>query len=152
VGGLATILATVIPEVFNVGVEPGGRLLTKIFARYNQLVLITIGLLATMAVWRLWLSARQGVIEASITRGEASLLAVMILIHLLLMMILVPDSVGRQEAAFAAQGEAARKAAHEAFFQSHRWVRSLYVVNFALGIGMMAVKVRSWTGMRGRLL
>ena len=86
------------------------------------------------------------------TRAEAYLLAVMILIHLLLVVILVPDSVDRQEAAFAAQGEAARKAAHEAFFNSHRWVRSLYVANFALGIGLVAVKVRNWTGMSRRLL
>ena len=151
VGGLATILVTVIPEVFNLGVVSGGRLLTKVFARYNTLVMGMIGLLGALAVLRWWLSAKRGVIEASMTRGEACILIVMVLIHVLLVVMLVPESVARQEAAFAAEGDAARKAAHEAFFQSHKFIRSLYVINFALGLGLIAVKVGHWTGIR-RLL
>lgn len=144
IGGLVVILGAVIPEVFNLGMEAGGRLLTRVFARYNLLVLGAIGLIFSVGCVRLWLVGRRGIAEASFTRWEGSLLAGMILIQLALMIVLVPESVARQEAAFSAQGEAARKAAHESFFQSHRVIRSLYIVNFVLGIGAVAVKVRRW--------
>ncbi len=152
VGGLLTILGTMIPEVFNLGVEAGGRLLTKVFARFNQLVLVAIGLLVTVAGIRWWLSTKRAMLNLSITRWEAALLTGMVLIHVILVVFLVPDSVARQEAAFAAQGETARKVAHEAFFASHQWVRSLYVVNLALGIGLLSVKVRTWMGLTRRTL
>ena len=38
IGGLAVILTTVIPAVFNtLGMEQGGRFLRKVFAGYNNL-------------------------------------------------------------------------------------------------------------------
>ena len=146
VGGLVAILGSVIPEVFNLGMEAGGRLLTKVFVRYNQLILLAIGLIVTVGIYRVWLVIRHGAAEASFSRWEGSLLAIMILIQLVLMVVLVPESVVRQEAAFAAQGEVARKAAHDAFFQSHKVVRSLYVANFVFGAGVIAVKIRQWLG------
>lgn len=144
VGGLIAILATVIPEVFNIGVESGGRLLTRVFGRYNTLVFGAMGLLLGVSLYRLWLSLVKGVAAAGLPPVEWVILGLMTVIQLLLVLVLVPDSVTLQEQAFTTQGEAARKAAHEAFFHSHKIVRYLYLANLGLGIGLMSVKVRGW--------
>lgn len=144
VGGLIAILVTVIPEVFSIGLEPGGRLLTRVFGRYNTLVFGAMGLLLVVSIYRLWLNLGKGFDAAAVPRTEWVILGLMSVIHLLLVLVLVPDSVTLQEQAFATQGEAARKAAHEAFFRSHKLVRYLYIANLGLGIGLMSVKVRGW--------
>lgn len=148
VGGLIAILATVIPEVFNLGVEPGGRLLTRVFGRYNTLVFGAMGLLIGVSLYRLWLSLGKGLDAAALPRMEWVILGLMTAIQLLLVLVLVPDSVTLQEQAFATQGDAARKAAHEAFFRSHKMVRYLYLANLGLGIGLMSMKVRGWVNPR----
>lgn len=152
VGGLLAILATVIPEVFNIGLEPGGRLLTRVFGRYNTLVFWAMGALIGVSFYRLWLCLGKRAHAAAVPPVEWVILGLMVAIQLLLVLILVPESVALQEQAFTTQGEAARKAAHEAFFRSHKLVRFLYVANLGLGIGLMSVKVRGWVNPRSRSL
>ena len=74
------------------------------------------------------------------------ILTSMVGITAVISMWLGPDSVALQERAFAAQGLEAKKAAFEAFFRSHSIVRALYLTNLALGIALLAVKVRNWVG------
>ncbi len=148
VGGLIAILVTVIPEVFNIGMEPGGRLLTRVFGRYNTLVFGAMGALLVISFYRQWLYLGKGFRAAALLPVEWVILGLMIAIQLLLVLILVPESVTLQEQAFATQGEVARKTAHEAFFRGHKLVRYLYVANLGLGIGLMSVKVRGWVNPR----
>ena len=58
--------------------------------------------------------------------------------------VLHPQAAALQAQAFASKGEEARKAAFEAFFQMHKPVRVLYIVNVGLGIALLTVRVRSW--------
>ncbi len=144
VGGLVVIIGAVIPAVFNAGMETGGRLLTKVFDGYNRLVLGAIVLLISATAWRLWAS-RQGAVSGSeVGRPEMILLTLMIGIFTVITLWLGPDSVALQEQAFAAKGEAAKKAAYGTFFRSHLIVRGLYVTNLVLGIGLLGVKVKQW--------
>jgi hypothetical protein len=39
--------------------------------------------------------------------------------------------------------------AYDAFFRTHTAVRGLYLLNVGLGIALIAVKVRAWTGLSG---
>lgn len=137
------IVGAVIPAVFNsLGMEPGGRLLTRVFDGYNRLTAGAITILTVAGAWRVW----QGVHipEARIPRLELGLLTLMVAVAALIALWLAPASVSLQEQAFAAQGEAAKKAAYATFFRTHQLVRGLYLLNLALGIGLLAVKVRTW--------
>jgi len=146
IGGLVVIIGSVIPAVFNsFGMEPGGRFLTKVFEGYNQLVALAIMLLVSAAAWRFWVSSRSDRLDAAVSRSECALLIVMIGVAALIALVMWPESVTRQEQAFATQGEVARKAAYEAFFRTHTVVRGLYVLNLGLGIALLVVKVRAWT-------
>jgi uncharacterized membrane protein len=144
VGGLAVIIGSVIPAVFNsFGMEPGGRFLTKVFDGYNRLTVGAIVILVAAAGWRIW-STRGSSGAATVTRPELVLLSTMILVAALIILWLGPWSVTLQEQAFAAQGEAAKKAAYGAFFRTHTLVRGLYLANLVLGIALMVVKVKRW--------
>ncbi|TAJ07224.1 MAG: DUF4149 domain-containing protein [Nitrospirae bacterium] len=149
VGGLVAIVGAVIPAVFNsFGMEPGGRFLTRVFDGYNRLTTAAIVVLAGTTGWRVRQSQHASVDEPSagqVQRTEGLLLTVMILIAGLIILVLGPSSVMLQEQAFAAQGEAAKKAAYDAFFRTHMIVRALYVVNLGLGIALLAVKAARWT-------
>jgi len=147
IGGLVVIIGSVIPAVFNsFGMETGGRFLTRVFEGYNRLVtLASVGLVSS-ALWRFWVSARGDRMDASVSRSEWVLLTVMIGVAAFMMLTLWPKAVTLQEQAFAIQGEAARKAAYEAFFRTHTVVRGLYLLNLGLGIALLVVKVRTWTG------
>jgi uncharacterized membrane protein len=150
IGGLVVIVAAVIPAVFNsFGMEPGGRFLTLVFDGYNRLTAAAILILTTASGWRAWQTWREGGGSgrwpaAALPRLELALLSVMILIAVLIIMVLGPESVTLQERAFAVQDEAAKKAAYAAFFQTHTVVRGLYLLNLVLGIVLLAVKARSW--------
>ena len=146
VGGLIVIVGAVIPAVFNVGMETGGRILTRVFDAYNRLVAGAIVLLVSGSAWRMWAKRHGTYPEAGVSRGEIMLLTIMVGITAVISMWLGPDSVALQERAFAAQGVEAKKMAYEAFFRSHSIVRALYVTNLALGIALLAVKVRNWVG------
>jgi len=144
IGGLVVIIGSVIPAVFNsFGMEPGGRFLTKVFEGYNRLVALAIVLLVSAAAWRLWVSSRGDRLDAAVSRSECALLIVMIGVAAVMALVMWPESVTRQEQAFATQGEVARKVAYEAFFRTHTVVRGLYLLNLGLGIALLAVKVRS---------
>lgn len=146
VGGLIVIIGAVIPAVFNFGMETGGRALARVFDAYNRLVAGAIVVLVSASAWRVW-SWRRGMhAEAQLSRAEILLLTIMVMVSAVITMWLGPDSVLLQERAFAAQGVEAKKAAYEAFFRSHAIVRALYVTNLALGVALMAVKVRNWVG------
>ena len=144
VGGLVVIIGAVIPAVFNVGLETGGRLLARVFDGYNRFVLGAIVVLISAMAWRLWAGRRGAASQAAVSRLEIILLVLMIGIFAVITLWLGPESVTLQEEAFAVKGQAAKKAAYEAFFRSHSVVRGLYVTNLALGIGLLGVKVRQW--------
>jgi uncharacterized membrane protein len=145
IGGLVVIIASVIPAVFNsLGMEAGGRFLTRVFHGYNGLIAVCIVALVGSGACRTWLSIRGGVKAAALTRTELLLLMAMIVVAVLITAGFGPATVQRQEEAFAAQSEAARKAAYEAFFRTHMIVRGLYLLNLGLGIVLTAVKVRTW--------
>ena len=144
IGGLVAIVGAVIPAVFNsLGMEPGGRLLTRVFDGYNRLTAGAITILTVAGAWRIWQGAQHP--EARISRLELILLTVMVAVAAVIALWLGPASVSLQEVAFAAQGEAAKKAAYETFFRTHTLVRGLYLLNLGLGIALLAVKVHTWT-------
>ena len=68
----------------------------------------------------------------------------MVLVAVLIIAVLGPQSAVLQEAAFATRDEAARKTAYDAFFRVHMIVRALYLVNLGLGVVLMVVKLKSW--------
>ena len=142
IGGLVVIMAAVIPAVFNsFGMEPGGRFLTRVFDGYNRAVAAAILVLVSAAAWRIWVHRRS---ESAVTRPELLLLVVMIGVAAAIGLVLGPESVRLQEQAFAAQEEAVKKAALDAFFRTHAVVRGLYVFNLGLGVALLAVKLKQW--------
>ncbi len=150
VGGLLAIIIAVIPAVFNsLGMEPGGRFLTRVFEGYNRLVGFAVAILVAGMGVRTWVQRKGHPPEALRSRAvgpvEGGLFLAMVTVAILIGWVLGPESVRLQEAAFAAPDEAAKKTAYEAFFRSHMVVRGLYLLNLALGIALIAVKVRGWT-------
>jgi len=141
------IIGAVIPAVFNsFGMEPGGRFLTRVFDGYNRLTALALALLIGTAGWRVRHSRSETAAHGGtghVSRSEGMLLAVMIVIAALIILVLGPSSMTLQEQAFAAQGDAAKKAAYDAFFRTHTIVRALYVVNLGLGIALLAVKAKT---------
>ena len=145
IGGLVVIIASVIPAIFNtIGMEAGGRLLTRIFTGYNHLLGGAIVALTVSAGCRVWLATGRGLPEAVLTRWELALTTIMIAIAAAITLVVGPDSVQLQEEAFAALNDTARKAAYAAFFRTHQVVRALYVLNLALAVGLVTVKVNMW--------
>jgi uncharacterized membrane protein len=144
IGGLVVIIGAVIPAVFNsFGMEPAGRFLTKVFDGYNRLVIGAIILLILASGCRFWLSADR-LADARVRRTELFVLSLMIGIAAMIIIVLGPSSVVLQEQAFAANDEAARRAAYEAFFKSHTVVRGLYLANLGLGIALLTIKLKDW--------
>ena len=142
IGGLVVIMAAVIPAVFNsVGMEPGGRFLTRVFDGYNRVVAAAILVLVGATAWRMWVHPGSG---SAVTRPELMLLVVMIVVAAAIGLVLGPESVRLQEQAFATQDEAAKKATLNAFFRTHAVVRGLYVFNLGVGIALLAVKLQQW--------
>ncbi len=145
IGGLLVLVAAVIPAVFNTfgGQDSGGFFLTRAFDGYNRLVLGAAAILITGILWRAWLYQR-GLVGEEITRTEWLLLGAMLLTGGVITFVLHPQAAALQAQAFASKGEEARKAAFEAFFQLHKPVRVLYIVNVGLGIALLTVRARSW--------
>ena len=55
IGGLAVLLTTVIPAVFNtLGMETGGRFLRRVFDGYNALTSGVVVMLIAIALFRYW--------------------------------------------------------------------------------------------------
>lgn len=145
IGGILVLVAAVIPAVFNTfgGQDTGGFFLTRAFDGYNRLVLGSAAILIAGIVWRAWLY-QKGLTEEEITRTEWLLLGAMLLTAGVITFVLHPQAAALQAQAFASKGDEARKAAFEAFFQLHKPVRVLYIVNVGLGIALLTVRVRSW--------
>jgi hypothetical protein len=141
VGGLVSIITAVIPAVFNtIGMETGGRMLTKTFQGYDRLALASAGLIAAGTLVRVFVA---GPWRNQIGATELALLATMVLIAATLVFWLTPETVRLQELAFGAKAEA-KRAAYDEFFVYHRVARALYVLNLGLGIAVLCVKVRKW--------
>ena len=139
VGGLVSIIGAVIPAVFNtIGMEAGGRMLSRTFQGYDRLVLVAWGMsVVAMAVRSLAAGDR-------VAPSEGVLLGVMVAVAAALAFYLNPDVVRLQELAFTAKDELAKKAAYDEFFTYHRVARALYIINLGLGIVLLCVKVRKW--------
>ena len=144
-GGLIIIISSVIPAVFNsVGIEPGGRLLTRVFARYDEIIFGLILLMLCAWAMRDWIRRHQGFARAAITRSELVLQTIMIAIAVAVF-LLGKQAVSLQETAFAAQGESAKKLAYDSFFRIHYLVRGLYLLNLGLGMALLTIKIKTWT-------
>jgi uncharacterized membrane protein len=145
IGGLVVIIAAVIPAVFNsFGMEPGGRFLTRVFDGYNRVVLVAMAAMGGTIAVRAWALQAGGPANTLPGRAETILFGAMVLVACLIIVGLGPQAVSLQEGAFATKDENARKVAYDAFFRIHMIVRSLYIVNLFLGIGLLAVKIKSF--------
>ena len=141
VGGLASIIAAVIPAVFStIGMETGGRMLTRTFQGYDRLVLASAGLFVAGTLVRVFVS---GPWREQISMLELALLATMVVIAMALTFWLTPETTRVQELAFSAKDEV-KRAAYDEFFVYHRMARTLYILNLGLGITLLCVKVRKW--------
>jgi len=141
VGGLASIIAAVIPAVFTtIGMETGGRMLTRTFQGYDRLVLVSAGLIVAGTLVRVLLS---GPWREQIGMTELVLLVTMVVVAMTLTFWLTPETTRLQELAFSAKEEA-KRAAYDEFFVYHRVARALYILNLGLGIALLCVKVKKW--------
>lgn len=143
IGGLVVIIAAVIPAVFNsLGMEPGGRFLTRVFDGYNRLVLVAMAAMGGTIAARAWGLQAGGLSDAFPGRIETILFGTMVLVASLIIFVLGPHSIVLQEEAFGARDENTRKIAYDAFFRVHMLVRTLYIVNLGLGVGLLTVKLK----------
>lgn len=139
VGGLVSIVAAVIPAVFNtIGMEAGGRMLSKTFQGYDRLVMAAAGVSAVAIAVRAWVAGDR------VATSEGILLGLMVAVAAVLILFLNPETVRLQELAFMAKDELAKKAAYQEFFVYHKPARALYIINLGLGILLLCVKVRKW--------
>ena len=140
VGGLLVLIGAVIPAVFNTfgGQDSGGLFLTRAFDGYNHFVIGAVAIICA-ASWYRWWSRDPAVV---VSRGEWALLAGMVVIAGIIIVVLHPYAAALQAQAFAVKEEAARKAAFEALFRILMPVRSLYMVNLALGILLIGIKAK----------
>lgn len=147
VGGLVVLIGAVIPAVFNTfgGQDSGGLFLTKAFEGYHRFM---IGALVIMgaALWYRWWSGNPVV---GVGRSEMMVLAGMVVITGIIIVWLHPSAAALQAQAFAAQEEAAKKAAFEALFRMLKPIRWIYLVDLVLGILLVGIKVKRslyWDG------
>ena len=140
VGGLLVLIGAVIPAVFNTfgGQDVGGLFLTQAFEGYNRFVIGAVAIMCA-AAWYRWWSGEQAV---AVSRVELAVLAGMVVIAGIIVVVLHPYAAELQAQAFAVKEEAARKAAFEALFRILMPVRTVYMVNLALGIVLMGIKVK----------
>ena len=142
VGGLVSIVAAVIPAIFNtIGMEAGGRMLTKMFQGYDRLALAAAGLLVAGTLVRIYGAA--GNWREQIGMTELALLATMVVFVTVLVFWLTPETTRLQEIAFGARDDA-RRIAYDNFFAYHRVARALYIINLGLGIALLCVKAKTW--------
>jgi hypothetical protein len=140
VGGLASIIAAVIPAAFNspITVEAAGRLLMKTFHGYDRLVLVSASALM------LSMLARGVLAKDLISRPEWAVAGIMMMVAVGLTFYLNPEVVRLQELAFATRETDAKKAAYDAFFHYHWIARILYLINLGLGMTLLCMKVQKW--------
>ncbi len=140
VGGLLVLIGAVIPAVFNTfgGQDSGGLFLTRAFEGYHRFVIGALAILCAASWYRWW----SGDSAVAVSRGEMMLLAGMVVIAGVIIVWLHPYAAALQSQAFAAQEEAAKKAAFGALFRILTPVRWLYMVNLALGILLIGIKAK----------
>ena len=142
VGGLVSIIAAVIPAVFTtIGMETGGRMLSRMFQGYDRLAMVAAGLIVAGTLLRTYGST--GNWREQIGMTELVLLALMVVIATVLACWLTPEAARLQTIAFGAKDDA-KSIAYDNFFAYHRIARALYIVNLGLGITLLCVKVRKW--------
>lgn len=150
IGGIAVLLTTVIPAVFNtLGMETGGRFLRRVFDGYNVLTSGVVVMLIGTALFRHWKYRREPEGSLPLRRSEVGLLVALAFVTCLVVVVLGPKAVALQEAAFAADSQEAKKTALEAFFRVHMIVRALHLINAGLAVSLLAVKFRHWVRNRG---
>lgn len=142
VGGLVAIIAAAIPAVFNtIGMETGGRMLTRMFHGYDRLAMVSAGLIIVGTLARIHGAA--GNWREQIGMAELALLATMVVIVTVLWFWLTPETTRLQEIAFGATDDG-KRIAYENFFAYHRVARALYIINLGLGMTLLCVKVNKW--------
>ncbi len=150
IGGLAVLLTTVIPAVFNtLDMETGGRFLRRVFDGYNTLTGGIVVVLIGTALFRYWKHRQESNGSLPLRRSEVGLLVALTCVTFLVVVILGPQAVALQEAAFAADSQEAKKTALEAFFRLHMIVRALHLINAGLAVSLLVVKFRHWVRNRG---
>ena len=146
IGGLAVILTTVIPAVFNtLGMEQGGRFLRRVFDGYNNLTSGIVVLFLGTAAIRTWKVRRMPERILAVSRPEWGLLIALVLVTGTIVFILGPKAIELQEIAFAAKTQEAKKIAYDAFFRTHMMVRGLHLINGGLAISLLTVKFKQWS-------
>jgi uncharacterized membrane protein len=150
IGGLIVLVAAVLPAVFNIfgGQDAGGLFLTRAFEGYNRLVVGAMVVLAAGMGWRAWYAPS----AYAVSPAEAWIYTVMVVIAGIIILYLHPLAAVRQADAFALKTGEGRKEALEAFFQLHMPIRTLYMINLALGIILAGVRVRTWISRTERAL
>ena len=150
IGGLAVLLTTVIPAVFNtLGMETGGRFLRRVFDGYNALTTGVVVTLIGTALFRYWKHRQEPNKSLPLRRSEVGLLVALAFVTCLVVVVLGPQAVALQEEAFSADSPEAKKAAYEAFFRMHMIVRALHMINAGLAVSLLVVKFRHWVRNRG---
>lgn len=145
IGGLAVILTTVIPAVFNtLGMEQGGRFLRRVFDGYNNLTSGIVVLLLGTAAIRTWKVRQVPERILAVNRSEWVFLISLVLLTGTIVIILGPKAIELQEVAFAAESQEAKKTAYDAFFRTHMIVRALHLINVGFAISLLVVKFRQW--------
>ena len=145
IGGLAVILTTVIPAVFNsLGMEQGGRFLRKVFDGYNNLTSGIVVVLLGTAALRTWKVQHMPERILAVSRTEWALLLALGCVTGLIVLVLGPKAIELQELAFSAETPETKKPAYDAFFRTHMIVRALHLINGGLAVSLLVVKFRQW--------
>ncbi len=149
IGGLAVILTTVIPAVFNtLGMEQGGRFLRRVFDGYNHLTSGIVILLLSTAAIRTWKVYKTPESILPVSRSEWVLLTTLVVVTGTIVLLLGPKAIELQELAFAAETQEDKKTAYDAFFRVHMIVRALHLINVGVAISLLVVKFRQWIRQR----
>jgi hypothetical protein len=137
---MIVLSGAVIPAVFNTfgGQDSGGMFLTRAFEGYHRFVIGASVVLGVAIVGRWW----SGAAHVAVGVSEIIVLAMMVVIAGVIIMVLHPDAAALQMQAFATKDEGAKKAAFEAFFHVLLPIRSLYMVNLALGLLLIGIRVK----------
>jgi hypothetical protein len=147
VGGLAAIITAVIPAVFStIGMEAGGRMLTRTFQGYDHLTQFSAGILLLAMMVRTWgtgVWSRSTSWREQVSMTELVLLMTMVAIAATLTFWLTPETARLQGIAFSAKSDA-KRVAYDNFFAYHRIARALYLINLGLGMTLLCVKVQKW--------
>ena len=150
IGGLAVLLTTVIPAVFNtLDMETGGRFLRRVFDGYNTVTGGVVVVLIGTTLFRYWKHRQEPDGSLPVKRSEVGLLTALTFVTFLVVVVLGPKAVALQEIAFDANSPEAKKTALEAFFRMHMIVRALHLINAGLAVSLLVVKFRYWVRNKG---